>query len=278
MRAFVCLVSSNALALRLVEKEQAKLIAEQLRQDPRFIVEGSTISIGTYNSSSSKETLSNFVFNRSKGMDVAVLLIEGDCPAAQLDDVSPAVLAGTVTLNYASLRMSIEAALNRALRNVLHIHTFINDAKMLEVLLLPKRNFLANDLRDLLLLGQTDGASDDLIAQVSAKLALLRKRKRPRRRAVVDPKKKYIVDDDEKLFDYGYENHSKYETGTPHTQSCILAARYRLGAKIPHDYRHYNMTREKGSETWITGQFPDCHHAQKSVDQSHVNIFANDYH
>jgi len=277
MRAFICLVSSNALAKNLVEREQANLVAQHLRRDPRFSGSGSSISIGIYDPNAKQEALTNFVFERSKGMDVAALLIEGD-PDIPLDDVSPAILVGTVVLNYTALRMSLEAALNRALRNLLHIHAFTEDEKMLEVLLLPKRNFIADDLNELLLLARTAGASDDLIAQVSAKLALLRKRRRPRRRPVMDHQKKYIADDLKKLFDYGYENHSRYETGAPHTKSCILAARYRLGAKIPLEYRHYNMTKENGKETWITGQFPDCHHAPKSVDQSHVNIFANDYH
>lgn len=277
MRAFICLVSSNLLAKTLVEKEQANLIAKELRGDQRFNVKGSTISIGVYDPNVNHMGFTNFVFERIKGMDVAALLIEGD-PAVPLEDVSPAILAGKVMLDYAALRMSLEAAINRTLRNLLHIYEFTNDEKMLEVLLLPKRNFIANDLNDLLYLGKTAGASADLIAQVSAKLALLRKRRRPRRRAVVDPQKKYIADDDKKLFEYGYENHSKYETGAPHSKSCILAARYRLGARIPFEYRHYNMTKERGSATWITGDFPDCHHVHKPVNQSHVNIFANDYH
>lgn len=277
MRAFICLVSSNSLAKTLVEKEQANLIAKELRGDPRFNAKGSTISIGVYDPNANQVGFTNFVFERSKGMDVAALLIEGD-PAVPLEDVSPAILAGKVTLDYAALRMSLEAAINRTLRNLLHIYKFTNDEKMLEVLLLPKRNFIAKDLNDLLYLGRTAGASADLIAQVSAQLALLRRRRRPRRRAAVDPQKKYIADDDKKLFEYGYENHSKYETGAPHSKSCILAARYRLGVRIPFEYRHYNMTKENGSGTWITGDFPDCHHVHKPVNQSHVNIFTNDYH
>ena len=277
MRAFICLVSSNVVAKQLVEKEQANLVSENLRRDQRFKTKGSAISIGIYTPNTTQTSLTSFVFERCKGMDVVALLFENDV-ALPLDDVSPAILAGTVVLNYAMLRMSLESAFNRTLKNLLQIYAFTNDEKMLEVLLLPKRNFIADDLNNLLLLGQTAGACEDLIAQISAKLALLRKRRKPRRRATIDSKKKYIVDDDQKLFEYGYENHSKYETGSPHTKACILAARYRLGVKIPLEYRHYNMTKEKGSGTWITGQFRDCHEVQKSVDQSHVNIFANDYH
>ena len=277
MRAFICLVSSNALAKALVEKEQANLVAQHLRRDPCFQVQGSAISVGIYDPQLNQKGLTDFVFERSKGMDVAALLIEDDLKVP-VDEVSPAILTGTVALNYTSLRMSIEAAMSRTLKNLLHIHALTKNEKMLEVLLLPRRNFIAEDLNDLLFLAKTAGTSDDLIAQVNAKLALLRKRRRPRRRAVVDPKKKYIVDNDKKLFEYGYEIHSRYETGAPHTKSCILAARYRLGAKIPFEYRHYNMTKENGRETWITGEFPDCHHAQKQVDHSHVNIFTNDYH
>lgn len=277
MRAFICLVSSNALAKELVEREQANLVAQHLRRDPCFNVQGSAISVGIYDPNVSKKNLTDFVFERSKGMDIAALVIDGNLNVP-VDDVSPAILTGVVALNYVSLRMSIEAAISRTLKNLLLIHEFTKDEKMLEVLLLPKRNFIAEDLNDLCLLAKTAGTSDDLIAQVTAKIALLRRRKRPRRRAVVDTKKKYIVDNDQKLFEYGYENHSKYETGAPHTKSCILAARYRLGAKIPFEYRHYNMTKERGSETWITGEFPDCHHAQKRVDHSHVNVFTNDYH
>lgn len=277
MRALICLVSSNDSATRLVEKQQANLIPEQLRRDPCFNVKGSTISVGIYDPKKNIESLTDFVFERSRGMDVAALLIEGNLEVP-LDEVSPAILAGTVVLNYNTLRMSLEAAMSRTLKNLLKIHALTKDEKMLEVLLLPKKNFIAQDLCDLLLLGRTAGASNDLYAEVVAKLALLRNRRKPRRRAVVDPQKKYIVDDDKKLFEYGYENHSKYETGPPHTKSCILAARYRLGAKIPLEHRHYNMTKEKGKETWITGKFYDCHHSQNSVNQSHVNIFTNDYH
>ena len=277
MKAFICLVTTNESSRKLVEKEQANLIAQEIRKDSRFKSIGSTIIVGTYDPNKNPGSFTNFIFDRIKSMDVAALLIEGD-PKVPLDDVTPAILAGTVVFNYATLRMSIEAAMNRTLKNLLHIHAFTHDEKMLEVLLLPKRNFIANDLKELINLGKNSGASDDLIAKVNAKLAKLRKRKKPRRRADIDPKKKYIVDDEKKLFDYGYENHSKYETGAPHTNSCILAARYRLGAKIPLEHRHYNMTKENGSETWIKGNFSNCHHEIKPIDNSHVNIFANDYH
>jgi len=277
MRAFIGLVSSNARSLSLVQKEQANLFSQQLRKDPRFTVKGAALSIGTYDPGTSRETLVDFVFSRSAGMDIAALLVEGD-PDVALDSMSPAILVGRAAFNHAQLRMSMEAVLNRTLRNLLHIHELTKDEQHLEVLLLPKRNFIAKELDDLLLLGLNAGASDDLIAQLSAQLALLRRLKRPRRKAVVDARKRYIVDDKEKFFDYGYENHSRFETGAPHTKSCILAGRYRLGAKIPLEHRHYNMTKEKGSQTWITGEYPDCHHVLKSVDVSHVNIFANDYH
>lgn len=280
MKAFVGLVSSNKLALSLTDKEQANLVPQELRQGSQFTGKGSAISIGTYDPTNSRESLMDFVFRRSAGTDIAALLVENKL-ALPLDDLSPAILIGRVVLDYSTaalMRTSIEAAFNRTLRNLLKIHALTSDEKHLEVLLLPKRNFVASDLGDLLSLGKTAGASNDLFEAIVAKLARLRRRKKPRRKNTDPEQKKYLVDDRKVLFEYGYENHSRYETGNPHTKSCILAARYRLGAKIPHEYRHFNMTKENGSDTWIDGHFPDCHNDSKLVRGTHINIFANDYH
>ena len=115
----------------------------------------------------------------------------------------------------------------------------------------------------------------NFINLVISRVEALRNRRRPHRKSGYPDL--HYVDDQERLFDYGPEEHSQIATGTPHTSMCVLLGSARFGRKIPLN-RHYNVTKEKGAGTEIEGSFVDCHDVTYTVSPiSHLNVFVNDY-
>ena len=141
-------------------------------------------------------------------------------------------------------------------------------------MLLPFQTFDAQELRDLRNIC-ANALAANFINLVISRVEALRNRRRPHRKSGYPDL--HYVDDQERLFDYGPEEHSQIATGTPHTSMCVLLGSARFGRKIPLN-RHYNVTKEKGAGTEIEGSFVDCHDVTYTVSPiSHLNVFANDY-
>lgn len=151
----------------------------------------------------------------------------------------------------------------------------ISDGSNEQVMLLPFRNFKAEQLASLKTVCAFQNNDPDFINTVNSLVVDLKKRKRPHRRSNY-PDLHYF-DDDEKMFSYGLEKHAVLATGDPHSSRCVLMGNYRFGRKIPVD-RHFNLSKECGKGTQISGSFFGCHGEDVIMtSRTHINIFSNDY-
>jgi hypothetical protein len=165
--------------------------------------------------------------------------------------------------------------LSRLLKNLATFLAIISDGANEQVMLLPFRNFNAQQLRNLREICRNETLSPEFANMVVSLVEALKNRRRPHRKSNYPDQ--YCVDDDEKLFQYGQERHAKLATGTPHTPVCTLTGNFRFGRRIATD-RHYNMTKESKRSTQIAGKFTDCHDEVHIVaPTTHLNIFSNDY-
>jgi hypothetical protein len=153
------------------------------------------------------------------------------------------------------------------------VERFDNE-KMRKLLILPLRNFSANDLRslhDLFREGVTaDGHFNNELDRL---LKALRQRQRPKSETKYS--RTYIVDDHERYFEYGKERHSQLETGVPpHKRMCAVAGVFRFGKRYDSG-RHFNVSLQ--SER-IKGTFVDCHgQSAQRGPTTHINMFPNDF-
>jgi hypothetical protein len=165
--------------------------------------------------------------------------------------------------------------LSRLLKNLASFLTIMNDGSNEQVMLLPFRNFDAQQLCELRRVCRNETLSTEFINQVKSLVTSLKDRRRPHRKSSYPDQ--YFADDEEKLFQYGLERHAQLATGTPHTLVCVLTGNFRFGKRIATD-RHYNVTKERGQGTEIGGNFADCHGQTHVVRATtHLNIFSNDY-
>lgn len=165
--------------------------------------------------------------------------------------------------------------LSRLMKNLTDFLAIIGDGANEQVMLLPLRNFNAQQLRDLREVCRRETLSSEFVNMIASLAEALKSRRRPHRKS--NYPHLHIADDDEKLFQYGLERHAQLATGAPHTSVCVLTGNFRFGWRIATN-RHYNMTKESGRGTQIAGGFVDCHDQSHVVShRSHMNIFSNDY-
>ena len=150
----------------------------------------------------------------------------------------------------------------------------MNDAKTQKIALLPKNNFISNELDNLLAAASGNLERGEIIPEIEKNIADLIKRVRPKRKS--NRADKYIVDDRNLHFSYGFEHHALPETSTPpHNESCITRSRLRFGCEYDFQ-RHYNVSAE--GKVRLSGDFKDCHGESRTFrNATHLNIFPNDH-
>jgi len=277
MRALVALVSSNPGALDVFLRKKDAVIPKSLRNLSRIKEIGLDFTTGIYDPSTARRSLEDYVLNAAQDTDMVALLVDSAIEHLAVP-LASACLVGrlsydTVTKNYDNL---ISAQITKLIKNLASVAELMSSAGNQLPLLLPLRNFAAQEWGQLQEVFRDQGIAGELPKNVGDLVKEINKRKRPRKRAT--SQQTYLVDDDDKLFDYGKERHAQLATGTPHTSRCVLMGNFRFGCRIPTD-RHYNVTKEAGALTKIAGSFPDCHGAMIKVDErTHLNMFSNDYH
>lgn len=276
MRIHLCLVSSDQEANALVRRERIALIPKTLREQGRIKEIGANFSVSVYDPVTAGRSLAKYLLERDAD-EVIVLLLDrslGDF----VSDVASACFVAEVEFashpktNYKNY---FAGKLSRLLKNLVAFLGVIGDGSNEQVMLLPLRNFNAQQLRDLRNVFRTETLSPDFPNLLVSCVEALKNRRRPHRKSNYPDL--HYVDDDEKLFQYGLERHAQLATGAPHTLVCVLTGNFRFGKRIPVN-RHYNVTKEFGRHTKIEGQFFDCHDQVHIVAPvTHLNIFSNDY-
>jgi len=89
---------------------------------------------------------------------------------------------------------------------------------------------------------------------------------------------RYFKDDSGHHFRYGFEEHSRFETGGDHGIVCHLNGLFRFGRRL-EEQRHFNVTDGTSDDDRITAVFENCHSQSVNIaDRTHVNMFSNDFH
>jgi hypothetical protein len=276
VRIHICLVSSDQGANELVRRERHALIPKSLRDHQRITKIGIEFSVSVYDPATAGRPLAQYLL-AAKENQVIVLLLDtalGDFA----NSVSCACFVADVEFTShpkTNYKNYFAGKLSRLLKNLATFLTIIGDGANEQVMLLPFRNFDAQQLRDLREVCRNEALSLEFANKVASLVEALKNRRRPHRKANYPTL--YYADDDERLFEYGLERHAQLATGFPHSPVCALTGNFRFGRRIATN-RHYNVTKEFGRGTQISGEFVNCHDkAYAVVTTSHLNIFSNDY-
>lgn len=224
----------------------------------------------------SSTALERFLLSKARDCTACVLLVD-TAWIHLVSDIRTAAFVSTFELpaSAESPRNFFFGLLSRTLKGFGQLLAKFENGDDAQLLTLPLRNFKAGELAEIATICGAGPAPIALSNEVDRRLALLRKRVRPRKKSKY--KTLYAVDDDDKFFVYGKEKHSQFATGTPHRPSCEMAALFRFGTRLT-ERRHYNVSKTEGDLTSIAGEFPDCHGQVQPVKQrTHLNMFANDY-
>jgi hypothetical protein len=276
VRIHLCLVSSDPGANELVRKERRALIPKSLRDHQRMREIGADFSASVYDPATANRPLAQYLMDCTEDQLIVLLL------DTSLGDFANEVACACFTANVefathpkTNYKNYFAGKLSRLLRNLTNFVAIIGAGDNEQVMLLPFRNFNAQQLRDLRDVCRNETLSPEFANRVTRLVEALKNRRRPHRKSN-DPRPHY-VDDDEKLFQYGLERHAQPATGTPHTQVCTLTGNFRFGKRIVTN-RHYNVTKESRQGTQIAGEFADCHDEVHLVaPTTHLNMFSNDY-
>jgi hypothetical protein len=276
VRIHLCLVSSDPGANELVRKERRALIPKSLRDHQRMTDIGAEFSMSVYDPTTAGRSLAQYLLEGEGSQFVALLL------DTSLGDVAKDIACACFVANVefaahpkTNYKNYFASTLSRFLKHIVAFLAIMGDGANEQAMLLPFRNFNAQQLRDLRDVCRKETLSSEFINMVESHVAALKKRQRPHRKSNYPDR--HYVDDDEKLFQYGLEEHARLATGTPHTPVCVLTGKFRFGKRIETN-RHYNVTKEFGRGTQIAGKFPDCHDEVHEVTSTtHLNIFSNDY-
>jgi hypothetical protein len=154
-------------------------------------------------------------------------------------------------------------------------YRYFSDQKFAKLMLLPLRNFRAQELVKLRGLFHAGVASATFPKELGDRIADLRKRQTPKKYSTYQTV--YLRDDAGRYFSYGMERHSQVESQVPpHSSECGLNSCFRFGMKYD-ETRHFNVSEERPREQ-ISGEFRDCHGDLRTVPpQSHINMFPNDF-
>lgn len=239
---------------------------------------GAEFSVSVYDPATAGRPLAQYLLESMEDQVIVLLLDTALGNFANANDIACACFVANVefaTHPKTNYKNYFAGTLSRLLKNLATFLAIISDGANEQVMLLPFRNFNAQQLRNLREVCRNETLSPEFANMVVSLVEALKNRRRPHRKTNYPDQ--YCVDDDEKLFQYGQERHAKLATGTPHTPVCILTGNFRFGRRITTD-RHYNMTKESGRSTQIAGKFADCHDEVHIVaPTTHLNIFSNDY-
>ncbi|MCX7113618.1 MAG: hypothetical protein NTX45_26735 [Proteobacteria bacterium] len=272
MKVFVGLVSSNDSVCQTYSRQRAELIPKEHR------IMGAIFYMSVFNPSKMGRVLEDYLLKEVRGMDAAILLVEGKYEYL-VEKIKNAFFMAILPFDEFNERNSKNywaSKLARLLKNYKCLLDAMQRSDNEQVMILPVRNFNSEHLRNLAQTCINNSISKDFNGSIGLLISELKDKKRPRRKT--KDKTMYIVDDEEKCFEYGKERHAKFPTGSPHSASCEINGYFRFGKGISTD-RHFNVSKEAmGGLTKISGDFRNCHNEKIYVKETtHLNMFSNDY-
>ena len=274
----IVFVTANAEILELVEKKKNTLLPADVRAGGFEIFGGEEVYLSGYNVQLSDDIgqlinyLEEMIYD---GLTSILLVSDGSMPEVVpvLGDIFAVSLFSPPKYG-ANIQNLVQTLLARAVRNFRYYRTRFLDLKYQQLLRLPLRNFMADEigvLRDLChdLIG-----AENFGRQLDQVLGTLRSRQRPKK-ATSRPER-YFVDDEDKHFQLGHETHARADTSQPpHTKTCVLGNKYRFGIAFD-GAKHFNVSNDKDEA--MSGDYVDCHGASRQGQGGkHLNMFSNDF-
>ncbi len=278
MKLFICLVTPDERLRAYFGKGKSAVIPpDALKRGPWGRL-GPTPTVAAWapDGAASARDLERFILQKARDHDACLLLVD-TAYDRMLSDIRNAMFV--VLFDGAAIGGTLQnfffGVCARALRSFAQILAKFANGDDAQLLALPLRNFLAQDLAEIARLCREEPVSGTLSNDVDQSLSRLRRRVRPRKKSRY--KTRYVVDDALRFFKYGHERHARFATATPHIPACEVAGLFRFGARLD-EVRHYNVSETEGDETTVSGDFSDCHgHIHAVPEQSHLNMFANDF-
>lgn len=275
MKIFVTLATPNCLAGKLFVARSAQILNGDFL--PTRLQNRVTFEANVYAPSNKGKSLPEFLLEESGGADAVAVLL--DIPLAHnVSQLHPAIFLGQVDLT--SYMPNVQNVLSgqaaRLLRNLGFLLIDLEESTLFQAAILPLRNFDAEELRELALLCRDSTSEGEFGVRASTLIRQLVARRGPRLRSKYPYR--YFKDDAGHNFRYGFEEHSRFETGGDHRVECDLNGQFRFGKRL-EEQRHFNVTDGDGDDDHITAVFENCHGRRVDiVDRSHVNMFSNDFH
>ena len=279
MKVLVCLITSQDNIAETVDRQRDRLIPKDLFKNKKGPDYPLHFKVSLFNPDTAKIGFEKYLLQAAKGMDAVILLVESQ-HATLMDSVRNAVFATTFEAQerVENFKNFFGSYFSPLFRNFFALRTLMHDAVKEQAMMLPLRNFDAQELQELARLVRDEGLEGNFILDVEACVADIVKRRLPRKKS--DFKTKYFIDDKDMHFVYGNEKHARFDTAKPHVAACEINGLFRFGKSIDTS-RHYNASFGDGDNTSIFGDFPDCHGVLKNVPRhphkTHVNMFANDF-
>ncbi len=280
MKVLVCLISSRDNIVETLDRQRDKLIPQDLfkgRKGPDYPIH---FKVSIFNPSTEKIGFDKFLLSIARGKDAVILLVENQ-HSHLMTSVANSVFSASFEPEVEGIenfKNFFGSYFSPLFRNFFAIKKLMSDAEKEQAMMLPLRNFDAPELQEMARLSREESRAGNFVVEIEACVADVMKRRIPRKRS--DSKTKYFVDDKDMHFVYGNEKHARFDTGKPHVASCEFNGNFRFGKSIDTS-RHYNASFGDGDDTSISGEFPDCHGALKTVPKTphkkHVNMFANDF-
>ena len=272
MEILLCLVSEDYHARELVNRAQGALVPKTFRERPSVKDRNPTFDVRA-TGFTGNHTVEDLISNEL-GRWSGICLISDELERL------PGKLRSTCftgAVERGASQADMVGAATSLLANYFEVLKYALAKGTMEALALPIANFDAAELRELVELVSDRAQSPTFAQDFTGLLAKLQRRYAPKRPKDGDDRR-YYQDDARKHFDYGTEDHGQFDTGHPHVRLCEISGNFRFGCRISTRH-HYNMMGVKKKKTWIKGTFEGCHgHAVQIPGQSHVNIFANDFH
>jgi len=277
MRIYVGLISSSAELIDEFSNTKEALIPKSIKDK---LPKPCEFKFDAFNPHKSKGHFSvdKHLLEGSRGYDYALCLIENNlnylCTNLRKSvlsaTINPTEVVNGKTHNFFSTRF------NKIFKAAIFTIERMSTAEVEHAMRLPSRNFDAPELRELCRVYQEDVMEAAFHDSAKQQIVAVVKRRQPRRESSFQTK--YFIDERRKHFAFGKEEHEVLPTGEPHQPHCELNGNFRFGRKISNN-RHFNVSQGDGDDTFITGEFPNCHDEiiTPAKNRTHLNMFSNDH-
>lgn len=275
MRILVVLVSSNKLVCQKFGERHEKILRANCL--PGDLGEHATFDAKVFNPQIQGPALDDFFIKNLGEADAVAVLLDRRYEN-MASSFRTAFFFGAVDLSeyIENIQNTLSGVASKLLRNLGHLLVVLQDSTGFQAAALPLSNFQANELVELVDSCRTLALEGNFQREMKACVELLKRRRGPKRRS--DYPGLYFKDDQEVHFQYGYEEHARYETGGTHLIACDLNGLFRFGRRLEVQ-RHYNVSRGPGDDDRITATFHNCHGVAVNIaNRTHVNMFSNDFH